>query len=604
MVSDSRAGTPAHRRGSAFMARLSLANRGRLSWLALRRRLDHVVARIVTHPLAQRPSWLGKSERLVIAPQDLRTADPTRAAEIYGGRFAFANKVVMCDGRSPFEMVPPSEEWADTLVAFGWLRHLRAAESAITRANARALVDEWISQQGWWNALAWKPETISRRIVAWITQATLILDDADLRFYRRFLRNLTRQVRYLRWVARDTRDGVPRLQARIALAYASLAMAGQSSHLRAATKRLAAELDRQILPDGGHISRNPAALIELLLDLLPLAQAFTTRNVPPPPALSNAIDRLMPMLRFFRHGDGNFGLFNGMGPTWPELIATILAYDDARGEPVANAPHSGYQRVQAGPTVLLMDTGPPPALDLSAEAHAGCLSLEMSSRYQRIIVNCGLPASGKENWRQVARSTAAHSTVTFNDTSSCQFLESGAFRRLVGAPVLAGPTRVPVSRETRQDGTIMLRTSHDGYAARCGVLHHRIIQLAADGNQVDGEDLFMPPDNRALPADARDEFAVRFHLHPGVKAAAMADGHGITLTLPNKDVWIFDSHEDRAALEESVFLGGQEGPRRTAQIVISGQARKVGRVHWTLSHTPSPAAARSRARGEEPELPL
>ena len=59
---------------------------------------------------------------------------------------------------------------------------------------------------------------------------------------------------------------------------------------------------------------------------------------------------MMPMLRFFRHGDGSFALFNGMGPTPPDLLATILAYDDARGAPVANAPHSGYQRVEAGGT--------------------------------------------------------------------------------------------------------------------------------------------------------------------------------------------------------------------------------------------------------------
>ncbi len=38
-----------------------------------------------------------KTDRLVIAPQDLRTADATRAAEIYAGRFAFAGKVVICD---------------------------------------------------------------------------------------------------------------------------------------------------------------------------------------------------------------------------------------------------------------------------------------------------------------------------------------------------------------------------------------------------------------------------------------------------------------------------------------------------------------------------
>src|SRR5262245_4540202 len=307
------------------MARVSWADRGRLSWLALRRGLDHAVARVLSHPLLQRPAWLGKADRIVIAPQDLRTADPTRAAEIYGGRFAFAGKVVICDGRSIFEMIPPSDEWADTLLSFGWLRHLRAAESAITRANARALVDEWITLQGTWHPLAWRSETTARRIIAWLTQATLILDDADERFYRRFLRNLARQVRYVRLTARNTRDGIPRLQARIALAYASLTMGSQVNPLRGATRRLSAELARQILADGGHISRNPGALIEILLDLLPLAQAFTARNVAPPPALTGAIDRMMPMLRFFRHGDGNFALFNGMGPSSPELLATILA---------------------------------------------------------------------------------------------------------------------------------------------------------------------------------------------------------------------------------------------------------------------------------------
>ena len=113
-------------------------------------------------------------------------------------------------------------------------------------------------------------------------------------------------------------------------------------------RRLIEELRSQILPDGGHISRNPGALIELLVDLLPLRQLFSARQLQPPQALNNAIDRMMPMLRFFRHADGNFAQFNGMGPTPVDLLATVLAYDDARGAPVSNAPHSGYQRIDAG----------------------------------------------------------------------------------------------------------------------------------------------------------------------------------------------------------------------------------------------------------------
>lgn len=328
------------------MPGVTLAERARLSWLLARRSLRTLTNRINANPLMRWRDFARKPDRLVISPQDLRTADATRASEIYAGRFAFAGKVVICDGRSPFEMTPPSEDWAEALLGFGWLRHLRAARSGITRANARALVDEWIALQGSWHPLAWRPDILSRRVVSWLCQAPLILHDVDIQFYRRFLRSLTRQLRFLRNSYADTREGLPRLQAAIALTYAALSMAGQIKHLRGVTRRLVDELENQILPDGGHVSRNPGALVEILIDLLPLKQAFTARNLPPPPAMINAIERMMPMLRFFRHGDGNFALFNGMGPTQADLLATILAYDDARGarSPMRPIPASSARR--------------------------------------------------------------------------------------------------------------------------------------------------------------------------------------------------------------------------------------------------------------------
>jgi uncharacterized heparinase superfamily protein len=151
---------------------------------------------------------------------------------------------------------------------------------------------------------------------------------------------------------------------------------------------------------------------------------------------------------------------------------------------------------------------------------------------------------------------------------------------------------VPVTRETRDDGAVLLRVAHDGYAKRFGIVHHRVVEIAADGKRIDGEDLFMPPDNRLQPGDAPDAFAVRFHLHPGVKASRAPDGQGVMLVLPNKDVWNFESHEDNLEIEESVYLGGQDGPRRTVQIVIAGNARKIGRVHWTLRQAPGTDAGR------------
>jgi len=582
--------------------RVSVAERARLSVLIGRRAFRTFLGHINAHPLLRWRFASTKTDRLVIAPQDLRTADATRASEIYSGRFAFAGKVVIADRRSPFEMTPPSDEWAVTLLSFVWLRHLRAADSAITRANARSLIDDWITMQGGWHRIGWRPDILSRRVICWLSQAPFVLQDADARFYRRFIRSLSRQVRYLRRTLNESRDGLPRLQAVIALNYATLCLQGQSGHLRANVRRLIDELRKQILPDGGHVSRNPGALIELLADLLPLRQLFSARQLQPPQALNNAIDRIMPMLRFFRHGDGNFAQFNGMGPTPVDLLATVLAYDDARGTPVSNAPHSGYQRIDAGQTALLMDTGRPPPVLLSQEAHAGCLSFELSWKQHRLVVNCGLPAVNKENWRQVARATPAHSTVTINDRSSCRFLESNAVRRLMGgSPIVAGPQNVRIEREP---GGVILRAAHDGYASECGVIHTRFIRLNPDGRALDGEDNFSSSDGGEFDADSDGEFAVRFHLHPAIKASRLADGRGVILLLQDREVWTFATLADAVDLEESVFLAGSDGPRRAVQIVIYGRLGEATTVRWSFRHTP-PAAPGSRPdRAREPELPL
>ena len=591
------------------MARGSIGNNLKLSWLLLRGGLRQTAGRLNGHPLLRWPLPQFKADRLLISPHDLRTADATRATEIYSGRFAFAGKVVVCDGRSIFEMEPPSDEWAKALLGFGWLRHLRAAESGITRANARALVDEWITLQGSWHPVAWRPDVLSRRIISWLSQAPLVLQDADARFYRRFLRSLVRQVRYLRHTAGDARRGVARMQAALALTYAALCIAGQARHIKNATERLRHEIEQQILPDGGHAGRDPGAIVEVLMELLPLGQVFSSRNIAPPQALLNAIDRMMPMLRFFRHSEGTFAHFNGMGPTPADRLLTLLAYDEIHGAPLSSATHSAYQRLEAKGGVLIMDTGRAPPIEMSLEAHAGCLSFEFSTpKGSLMVVNCGMPPTARENWRPFARGTPAHSTVTFNDTSSARFVETAAFRRVLGgSPMLGGPTNVAVTREQAADG-IVLRAAHDGYADRYGVLHERTIVLAADGTKFEGEDMFLPADGSAQLRTAQDRFAVRFHLHPSVKATRLTDGHGVMLMTANKEVWTFTAPDVRVDLEDSVYLAGTDGPRRTVQLVIRGHAGNTPRVLWTFQQTTSMALANvgtaRRMREEEPRLPL
>src|SRR5579871_4022852 len=584
---------------------VSVAQRRRISTLILGRVARNLAARATGGSVALSSLWPGRTDRLIIAPHDLRTADATRAAEIYAGRFVFAGKIVTCHGRSIFDLEPPSEDWEVSLLGFGWLRHLRAADTALTRANARALVDDWISNPSQRRPIARRADVMARRVISLLSQAPLVLGDTDSKFYRRYLRALTREIRYMRFALLDMPDGVPRLQVVIAQCYASLCLANQARHIRSASRKLSDELQQQILPDGGHISRNPGALIELLIDLLPLRQTFAARNIAPPPALLNAIDRMMPMLRFFRHGDGTIALFNGMSGTPSDLLATLLAYDDTHGTPMASMPHTGFQRLDAGQMTVIIDTGPPPPPNVSQEAHAGCLSFELSSGTSRIVINCGMPSTGRDNWRPFARSTAAHSTLTYHETSSCQFVEFSAMRRLLqGAPIVSGPTEVESYREAVANG-VLLTTSHDGYLHRFGVIHRRTVMLGPDGTRLDGEDTVVLASGARTKADEAD-YALRFHLHPAVKASRLSDARGVMLVLPNRDVWTFEAFDDKVDLEDSVFLAGNDGPRRTAQIVIRQDSQHASSIRWSfVRSTTSPAATNARRNARrEPELPL
>ncbi|PBB92300.1 heparinase [Mesorhizobium sp. WSM3864] len=521
-------------------------------------------------------------ERVLIAPPDLRLADPQIALEIYYGRYPLSGHMVETGGKSPFQINVPNRGWQKSLHGFRWLRHMRAAGTELAAANARALVSDWIVMHGnQISGVAWEPGTTAKRVIAWLQHSSVVLQGAEFPFYRAFLKSLAMQIRYLRSMAREMPDGKDRLRARIALAFSTLSLPAPASALRAATRNLAEELDHQILPDGGHISRNPMTVLELLADLLPLRQTYANQAEAPPPALINAIDRMLPALRFFRHQDGSLARFNGMGATIHDRIATILRHDDTVGAPLLHAPHSGYERLSMGGVTVIADTGLPPPVDISNAAHAGCLAFELSSGRQHFIVNAGIDTYGAAEFRPLARATAAHSTATVNDTSSARFSHSLRVSDLLGSPLIGGPQHVPCKR-IDQKGVQGFVARHDGYAARFGLLHERELKLAENGNVLTGRDRFLRPGGAAIRNNGRDFVTVRFHIHPDIGLLHDEQGR-LTLAASQGDTWVFTCAEVAPEIEESIYFAGLGGPRRSRQILLAFKASEIAEVHWQLT---------------------
>ena len=521
-------------------------------------------------------------KRLTIEPQDLYTADPQVAQDFYSGYYALGGVTIETKGLSPFSIPTENNAWEKELYSFVWLRHFSANKDTLSDSHARALVKEWIElKSDTASKFNWEIETTSKRLISLLCHSIVILSNPDHEFHYQLMRSMGKHVKILRRLISNTPEGISLLYGHIALTYASICFSGNSSSLNSHRDKLASELRKQVLPDGGHISRNPKMIAEILALLLPLKEGFNAVEIAPPDELISAIERLLPALRFFRHGDGTIARFNGVSVSEKDLITTLLRYDESLGEPVFDASHSGYNRATSGNGVLIMDTGEPANGELSLGAHAGCLSFEFSSGLSSIIVNCGAPEMVKEGDSQVWRTTNAHSTATLNKTSNCRFENPGTAGRAISGQLFSSDLKPEVSRKDTSNSTTIV-AAHNGYVREFGIRHQRTLTLDTNGERLFGQEWFSGPNKEDMGYTTKDKVALRFHLHPDIKASLSTDSKACLLETREGEQWRFDCPDLKMELVKSIFFATLPAPKSTWQIVVHAKAYDNPEINWAL----------------------
>jgi uncharacterized heparinase superfamily protein len=576
-----RAHTPRRTLHGAFLAGLSKRENVNLAVLALERARRGAIARLRRSRLLRWRHRTPAAQDLLLAPPDLRAPDQGFADELAAGGLGLAGAVAQLHGRSPFAVAPPSRAWLRELHSFSWLRHLDAARSPDTERTARALVGEWIRCSGKRSLRhAWQPELVARRVLSWLSHAGLLLDGAARRPYAALMRSLASQITYLTASWHNAPDGYPRLLALIALVQAELCLAANERRFARWREALLAELQRQILGDGGHRSRDPSVLVELLLDLLPLRQCLAAQGEKPPPPLLAAIDRMTRMLGHLRLGDGMLARFNAAATAERDALATVLAY---AGDPASDPPSgaSGYVRLERGSTVIVVDAGPPPRLEFAGAACAGCLAFELSSGGALLLVNAGVPRADAEGMRAIARATASHNTLCLGEQSSSKLIRNARLERALGGAPLRHPDYVTARVRTGEE-CIELAASHDGYLQRFGLVHTRVLALAHDGGTLTGQDrLAGARETQRFAWDV--PFAIHFHLHPDAEAHADQSLYAAELLTGNGEHWRLTCEGAQVAIEQSVYFADPGGPRTRQQVVLRGVCGGASEVSWSLA---------------------
>jgi uncharacterized heparinase superfamily protein len=514
--------------------------------------------------------------------RDLWPGDAARGARLLRGEFEAMGTVrpLAPDSAEDWGPMAGSSAWRAAAHGFVWLRDLRALGTDAARLRGRALAADWLAL-GSHDALADAPEVAGARISAWLGHWDFLAATAEDQFRRQLMQRM----------AQDARGLVASLPAEALHRGALVALKGgmaaavaleEETWLARCVRFLPQELERQFHPDGGHVERSPAQQLAALQDLIEIRNLLQGSGVEAPPLLAVVLDRAAPALRLLRHADGGLAMFNGTREEPAAIIDLALTQSQARGRAPNALPETGFQRLAASRTLVLVECGAPPAARRDAapgglprgadrQAHAGTLSFEMSVGKDRLIVNCGAAPAAEGEWRDALRATAAHSTLVLADTNSSELKPEGLGRRV---------ETVEADRQ-EANGAQWLEASHDGWVRQFGLRHRRRLYLSESGDDLRGEDVLETERDVTIPG-----FVVRFHLHPGVVASLQQDELGVLLRLPSGVGWRLRVKQARVAIEESIFMGAE--PRRSQQVALYAEADATS-LQWAIGRVSLPA---------------
>jgi uncharacterized heparinase superfamily protein len=518
--------------------------------------LQKNVARLAYNSLLYGWSLSGDIPRqLLLKPADLWPGQAEKGRWlIHGGIFTLSDDQLELHNANwhPEEV---SDAWIRHLHGFDWLRDLRALGGNAGRLAARAMIESWMDHHHGWHELYWRPDILGRRIAAWLTAYDFYGESASAEFQERLFLSLSRQVRHLARALPGSLSGLPLLHAVRGLTFAGVALESREAQLEQALNLLDREIDRQVSKDGGGVTRHPGDMMEILKILIDLRATLRQAGFPPLDKIQSAIDRMVPALRFFRHGDGKFALFNGAQEGEDDTIKYVLLQSGARARTISSLPKTGYERIALGKSILIMDTGRAPAYPYDVSAHCAPLAFEWSYGRDRVFVNCGSHPT-QEDWQDALRATPAHNALTIDHRNVCEIHRDGSLSRK--------PKKIVVNREEKSGG-ILIDACHDGYLPLSGITHRRRIFMGDQGHDIRGEDNL----TCSVGLGRVHTVSVRFHVHPRVTGSLVNDGKDVLLRLPSGTGWRVSCEGATLALDDSVYLGDGTRPRKTKQIVLT-----------------------------------
>ncbi|MEC7577363.1 MAG: heparinase II/III family protein [Pseudomonadota bacterium] len=452
---------------------------------------------------------------------------------------------------------------------FDWLRDLKTLGGEAARQKGRHLIAHWIKHNRAHNTENWEANVMAMRVYNWLAFYEFFCASASDEFKDMYFESLSEQIYRLSCISTRSLENMAQIRVGRALSISGLVLKEYGFLKEKGLNVFLRGLKDQILLDGGHVSRSPAALVPLLCATHDVRMALQNAHEKIPLLLQNSIERMNNALRFFCYNDKQMALFHGTQEGDPQLLSTLLSLAGNRQRMPKSMPQSGFERIAMGRSLITIDVGGAPEREHDEAYHASALAFEYCYGKQRIITNCGTHPYNPQ-WKQALRRTAAHNTAEVKGVDSAEIRESGHIGRK--------PLNIHHENELI-DGGQYISAVHDGYLATSGVKHYRQIGAMNRGKAVSGQDHF-----ESMSGQAPDGMAtIRFHLHPTVRASLTRDKNEILLSLPGGTGFRFYWSGAGAHIEDSIYFGRDHTPQKTNQIILNAPLlQAMTSVEWLI----------------------
>ena len=440
------------------------------------------------------------------------------------------------------------------LHSFFWLFTIDLKSS---KKITQSIILNWIEKNQKYNSKSWEIDTLSKRIISWISNSQLTYDDSNQSYKKKFNDNIKKQINHLineisrsNWVD-DKMIGC-----------AAVVLSGLSYKdekylnygLNLLKKIINSSFDSESFPK----SRNLRQLVFYLKYFVLIREWLKESQNEIPDYLNEIIFYLGQSYSFIWQNINQNLLFNGNHISKNHNFDKYLNFHNYKFKNDRNE-YGGYIILKNKNIILSADLGSSPEKKFSNDYQSGALSFEIFFKNCKLISNCGYFQNYKHQLNPISKSTVAHSTLILDSRSSCSLKKDSD-----GILKINQDLKVLKKSVISEKKYWSIFGSHEGYLKKYGIIHERKIEYFPDKFIFLGTDKLIK--KKKFKATS---FEIRFHFEPGVKITKTQDGKSILIELENSG-WKFSCKGHKIDVETGLYFGKKNSFVENQNIFISG----------------------------------